>query len=142
MRIGKGVDERSFHLGMIQAFAEVVASGCKPLALGPPMDAGELESLRSQVAEVVAEYELVTETDDDFLTTRLFNPAFTEGKSVILLAASEEVLAQYRFLKECKRAALEVGCWGESEEPTARGLGALLGYSSAAVEGLLVRPRF
>ena len=52
------LDAPSYHLGMIYAFAEAVASGCKRLALSPPMTEEQLDSIIDQVRLIAREYDL------------------------------------------------------------------------------------
>src|SRR5665647_980866 len=65
-------ETRSFYLGMIYAFIEVVASGCKRLALSPPMTADELAGAYDSALAIAGEYGVLTHHDDDCLETRLF----------------------------------------------------------------------
>jgi len=136
------VETRSFYLGMIYAFVEVAASGCKRLALSPPMTAEELCEASGSALAIAAEYGVLTDTDDDCLQTRLFNPAFTRGKHVILFAADRAALVEYRALKEMRARSLADGSLADVEEQIARRFGRLLSYSDEAVEDLLKRPRF
>ncbi len=138
------VDGRAFKLGMIYAFTEAVASGCKPLAFSPPLDPEEyVEALRGALL-IAEEYGTAAEGEDTPLDTLLFNPEFTRGKLLVLMAADEAVLDSYHVLKARKRAAASLtGEPRQAEEiEIARGLGSLLGYGEDAVEGLLRKPRF
>lgn len=49
------IDPRSFHLGMIYASIEVVGSGCKRLALSPPLTVEDLGRVRESALEIAAE---------------------------------------------------------------------------------------
>lgn len=138
------LDIRAFKLGMIYAFTEAVASGCKPLALSPPLDTDEyLEALQGALL-IAEEYGTAVEGDDAPLETLLFNPEFTHGKLIVLMAADRSVLDSYHELKARKRAAAAlVDEQRQTEEmEIARGFGRLLGYGEEAVEGLLRKPRF
>ena len=136
------VETRSFHLGMIYAFVEVVASGCKRLALSPPMANDELQEVSDSALAIAAEYGVLTHTDDDCLETRLFNPAFTRDKHVILFVADRAALDEYLALKELRARSLADGTLADREEEIARGFGRLLSYSDKAVGRLLEHPRF
>jgi len=136
------VEARSFYLGMIYAFIEVVASGCKRLALSPPMTADELQEVYGSALAIAAEYGVLARADDDCLETRLFNPAFTRGKHVLLFVADRATLDEYLALKELRTRSLADGSLAEREEEIARGFGRLLSYSDEAVAGLLEKPRF
>ena len=135
------IDRLSYCLGMVFAFAEVVASGVKPLALSPPLDPTELVALRSEVAAIGAQFGVLVREDAEVLTTRLFDPAFTAGKAVFLLAADEAVLSDYAALKS-ERYRLGGSVIEADEVSLARRFGRLLGYSAGVVDDLLAHPRF
>lgn len=136
------VETRSFHLGMIYAFIEVVASGCKRLALSPPMTAGEFHVVSDSALAVAEEYGVLTHADDDCLETRLFNPAFTRDKHVLLFVADRATLDEYLALKELRARCLADGSLAAHEEDIARRFGRLLSYGDEAVGRLLENPRF
>jgi len=140
--LGK-LDRRSYNLGMIYAFAEVVGSGVKRLGLSPPLTETEYENVIDDTRLIAEEYGVTLHTDRGFLETLLFNPEYTRGRIVIHLADSRETLDEYLRLKERKRRLEESGeLTRMKEEEIARGLGALLSYSEEAVERLLEKPRF
>jgi hypothetical protein len=138
----RGFDLDSYHLGMIYAFSEVVGSGVKPLALSPPFKPEEHRRLAKPIEEIAGEYGVHTLVDEDFLTTRLFNPAFTEGKVVVHLAKDQSILDRYKRLKALKAEKIREGKLREAEDKIARELGRILGYDEATIEGLLKNPRF
>ena len=137
------LDQRSYQLGMIYAFAEIVGSGCKRLALSPTLTVEEFDAIWDDVRLIAEEYGLILNIDDDFLVTRLFNPEYTRGKRVIHIAAKRETLDEYGRLKELSKRSLEEGALTEEVElELAWGLGRLLSYSDEAIRGLLDKPRF
>jgi len=137
------LDQRSYQLGMIYAFAEIVGSGCKRLALSPTLTEDQFDAIWDDLKLIVEEYSLVLEIDDDFLVTRLFNPEYTRGKRVIHIAAEKATLDEYGRLKELRRRSIEGGVLtDEVELELAWGLGKLLSYSDEAIRGLLAEPRF
>ena len=138
----KGFDLDSYHLGMIYAFAEIAGSGVKPLALSPPMTREEYERLKAPIRLMADEYKVHLLVDEDFLTTKLFNPAFTEGKVVVHMAKDANTLDRYKDLKEMKTRKRGEGRLGEAEEEIAVGLGLLLGYDKETIADLLKNPRF
>jgi hypothetical protein len=138
----EGFNIESYHLGMIYAFAEVVGSGVKPLALSPPMTRDEHNRIRNPIQIIADEYNVHILVDEDFLTTKLFNPAFTEGKVVVHFAKEATVLERYRSLKELKARMQEEGKLGEFEEEIAQELGGMLGYDNQTIEELLKKPRY
>ena len=52
-------DQRSFILGMITAFCECVAGGCKCLALSPPMEASVFASVESEANAIIEKHGLL-----------------------------------------------------------------------------------
>lgn len=127
---------------MIYAFAEVVGSGVKPLALSPPMTREEYNRIRNPIQMIADEYRVHVLVDEEFLTTKLFNSAFTEGKVVVHFAKDASILDRYKRLKELKARKQKEGKLGESEDEIARELGRILGYDELTIEGLLRKPRY
>ena len=136
------VEARSFFLGMIYAFIEVVASGCKRLALSPPMTAEELREVSDSALAIAEEYGVLTYADDDCLETRLFNAAFTRDKHMLIFVADRATLDEYLALKQLRARSLADGRLADHEEEIARHFGRLLSYSDQAIQSLLERPRF
>ncbi len=52
-------DQRSFIMGMIVAFSECVAGGCKRLALSPPLLPGEYERWGGEACDIIERHGLV-----------------------------------------------------------------------------------
>jgi hypothetical protein len=55
------LDQRSYQLGMIYAFAEIVGSGCKRLALSPTLTEEQFEAIWDDVKLIAEEYSLTLE---------------------------------------------------------------------------------
>jgi hypothetical protein len=127
---------------MIYAFAEIAGSGVKPLALSPPMTREEYVRLKAPIKLIADEYNIHLLVDKDFLITKLFNPAFTEGKVVVHMAKSVSTLDRYKALKELKTRKRREGRLAETEEEIAVDLGLLLGYDRETISDLLKHPRF
>lgn len=138
------LDLRSFKLGMIYAFTEAVASGCKPLAFSPPLEPAEYPGLLTLAEQLAQEYEVLAEGDEECIESLLFNPEFTRGKKIILIAESAAVLRAYKDLKARALAAAQLPEVQRQREQIAiaTALGELLGYSSEVIAGLLEKPRF
>jgi len=123
------LDRRSYNLGMIYAFAEVVGSGVKRLGLSPSLTEDEYMDVIDDTRLIAEEYGVTLYTDRGFLETLLFNPEYTIGRIVIHLADSRETLDEYMCLNERKKRLEESGELTRVKEEIARGLGALLSYS-------------
>jgi hypothetical protein len=127
---------------MIYAFAEIVGSGVKPLALSPPLTKEEYTRLKSPIRLMADEYGIHLLVDEDFLTTKLFNPAFTDGKVVVHMVKDTSIIDRYKRLKELKARRRRESNLIEFEDEIARCLGRLLGYNEVTIEDLLEKPRF
>ena len=132
----------SYHLGMIYAFAEIVGSGVKPLALSPPLTREEYTRLRGPIRLMADEYGVYLLVDEDFLATKLFSPAFTEGKVVVHMVKDTSIIERYKGLKDLKARRRSDDNLIEFEDEIARCFGRLLGYDEVTVEELLNKPRF
>lgn len=136
------LDARSFELGMIYAFAEVVASGCKPMAYSPPLEPGDLAEVLQGARSIAQEFAVLLHHDTGFLPSLLFNPAFTTGREVLVLARDQATLDAYLALQRRQREAQAEAAGGTSHLQIARELGLLLGYEEVVIENLLRHPRF
>ena len=57
---GRSLDKRSFILGMITAFCECVAGGCKSLALSPPLSKEEYDEVSGEAYDIIEKHGLVS----------------------------------------------------------------------------------
>ena len=87
-------DKRSFILGMITAFSECVAGGCKKLALSPPLTAEEYRMAAEEAYEIIEKHGLVHfhELNGDQPEEKRFE--------WILIAGKRETLDRYLELRE------------------------------------------
>lgn len=129
----------SYHAGVNTAFAEVVAAGCKRLALSFPYDRGLAEQIRGPTRAAAEEYGVELMEETDLVTTRLFPRDIAKGKTVFILARDEGVLKEYRELKEMRRRSDEQGNPEHLEQDLAWKFGWLLGYSDEKILELLSR---
>ena len=53
------LDRRSFILGMITAFCECVAGGCKRMTLSPPLSAKDYEAVSEEAYEIIDKHGLL-----------------------------------------------------------------------------------
>lgn len=134
---GPSIDLRSYRLGAMGAFAEMVGAGVKTLALSAPMEPDEVDALLDEARRIVEENgaELFRETD--FLVTDLFPPKLTEGKEVLVIFRGE-TLERYLQLKAQKKALEEAGEYhAEARLEVARRFGILLSYPEEKIRQLL-----
>lgn len=87
-------DKRSFILGMITAFSECVAGGCKRLALSPPMKPEVCAAVRAEAEALIERHGLLHDHER--------NPELPEDTRFewILIAARPETLEAYHALRE------------------------------------------
>lgn len=87
------LDKRSFVLGMVTAFSECVAGGCKRLALSPPLTEAEYAAFGPAAEEIVERHGLVHyhEKNEDLPAAERFQ--------WILIAGQRETLEEYLALR-------------------------------------------
>ena len=87
-------DKRSFILGMITAFSECVAAGCKRLALSPPLTRDDYASVAEEANTIIEKQGLL-----HYHELNLDQP---EEKRFewILIAGKQETIDQYLNLHE------------------------------------------
>ncbi len=86
-------DKRSFILGMVTAFCECVASGCKDLALSPPLYGDDHALVAAEAEELIEKHGLIHYTEE--------NADLPEGERFtwILMAARRETVDAYLALR-------------------------------------------
>ena len=87
-------DKRSFFLGMVTAFSECVAAGCKRLALSPPLTRDDYASVAEEANTIIEKHGLL-----HYHERNLDQP---EEKRFewILIAGKQETIDQYLNLRE------------------------------------------
>lgn len=85
--------KRYFILGMITAFSECVAGGCKRLALSPPLKPGEYGEVGEEACAIIEKHGLVHYHE--------LNAELPEGErwEWLLIAARRETLDDYLELR-------------------------------------------
>jgi hypothetical protein len=131
------IDQRSYRLGSIGAFSEIVAVGVKKMALSSPMTPPEMDALVEDAERIARENGASLYREEDFLVTDLFSESLTAGKHVLVIymdPAKEEYLA----LKAEKKELVEKGEYeGEARREIARKMGRLLSYPEERIEQML-----
>lgn len=87
------LDKYSFILGMVTAFSECVAGGCKRLALSPPLTHEDYEMVKEDACAVIEKHGLVHwhEKNEDLPIEERFE--------WILIAGRQETLETYCALR-------------------------------------------
>ena len=131
------IDERSYQLGVIGAFAEVVGVGVKRLALSSPLSPEAMDALIEEAERIVERNDALSYRETDFLVTDLFPAEITEGKHVLLIYR-DPVKDEYMALKDQKQQLIDAGRYeGEARKDIARGMGRLLSYPEERIEKML-----
>ena len=87
------LDKRSFILGMVTAFSECVAGGCKRLALSPPLTAEDYGRVWEEANEIIEKHGLV-----HYHERNLDKPEDRRWEW-ILIAGREETIEAYLSLR-------------------------------------------
>lgn len=131
------IDERSYNLGAIGAFSEMVGAGVKELALSAPLEIDRMDSLLTDALRIADDHGVEVFREKEFMVTDLFSPELTEGKEVLLIYRGE-TLARYLALKAEKERLLAEGQYdGAARTDLARRFGKLLSYSEEKIQALL-----
>ncbi len=131
------IDQRSYQLGVIGAFAEVVGIGVKRLALSSAMPPAEMDALIDEAEIIIARNDALSYRETDFLVTDLFPEEISAGQHVILIY-NDPVKDEYMALKERKHKLIDEGRYqGEERKEIARAMGRLLSYPEERIERML-----
>ena len=123
------IDQTSYHLGVIFAFAEMVAIDVKKMAFSYPFLPKEYDRLIKDVKRITKEQGVKIRLEKGILTTDLFPEEFTRGKWVFVIYKYPEVLKRYFSLKSKKDCLIHKDNYrGKKREAIAVGLGELLSY--------------
>lgn len=118
-------------LSAFDVYCEMVANGAKPIALGQPMSAADMERYWDELVRISEEYELVVFREKNFPVTLLFPAAATYEKEVPVIYKEEVRFKQYLQFK-MDNSNLEAYA-------AARRMGRLLGYSAEGINQLLMK---
>jgi len=129
------IDNFSRVVGVMGAFAEVVACGAKQLALGAPVDNKALRDEHMTYAKAIAEkHGIYCCNEDEGFLTDLFPAVMNRHKFNILFYKDEDTLTRYYALKERKAALIASGMYeGQERFQIAYDFGILLSYGDADI---------
>ena len=88
------MDKRSFILGMVTAFCECVAGGCKRMALSPPLSEADYALIGAETEMIIEKHGLL-----HFHERNLDVPAESRFEWIVIFG-KPETLCQYRALRE------------------------------------------
>jgi hypothetical protein len=131
------IDQRSYSLGGIGAFAEMVGADVKKMALSAPLEPSEMDLMVHEAERIAANHGVEVYRETDFLVTDLFAASLTEGKHVLLICR-ESTRQEYMALKALKLRLVESGQYeNAAREEIAHRFGELLSYSEEKIASLL-----
>ncbi len=129
MNIHYPLDQRSYEIGMINSFIEIVACGVKPLAISPPIEPENLP-LMEEVSRLLSEgfgtkYCVV----ESLMITDIQSAEFTAGKNSILYYKDDAVIRRYHEMDaQVARLTAEGKYCGEIRRELSIEFGRMLGY--------------
>jgi hypothetical protein len=133
----QAVDERSYQLGIMGGFSEVVRLGVKELALSEVMSPEEMDDILPDAKIVAARNGVQLYREADFLVTDLFPADVALGKEVLLIYTGD-TLEKYLAIKADKKKLVEAGQYeGKNRSDIARRFGMLLSYPPSVIDDLI-----
>jgi len=134
------IDSVSYQLGVIFAFAEMVAIDVKKMAFSLPFLPEEYDRLVRDAKRIAKEQGVRIKLDKRLLTTDLFPEEFTRGKWVFIIYKYPKVLENYLHLKSKKEQLIKENNYkGKERKAIAIGLGKLLSYRMDIIKERLKR---
>ena len=135
--MNRQIDQRSYTLGGLSTFAEMVRVGVKTLALSAAVTPGEMDDLLDDAQRIAEEEEVLLYRETDLIVTDLFPADVAVGKHVLLIYQGG-TLDAYLALKQGKAELEAAGSYtGKARRDVARQFGRLLSYPEAVIEELI-----
>jgi len=131
------IDQRSYNLGILGGFSEVVRLGVKKLALSEVMSPAEMDAMMDDAMVIAKRNEVQMWRETDLIVTDLYPADVATGKHVLLIYVGD-TLDDYRTLKADKATLVATGKYsGEAREEIARRFGRLLSYPDNIITDLI-----
>ena len=132
-----GIDDRSYQLGILGGFSEVVRLGVKTLALSEVMSPDDLDAMMDDADVIAKRNEVMMWRESEFLVTDLYPADVADGKHLLLIYTGD-TLDQYLAIKSDKAALIAANKYeGAAREDIARRFGTLLSYPDSVIDDLL-----
>lgn len=128
-------DKKQGNLGHMEAVAQMVQAGVKPIGISVPLSPDQAEELFPLAKQLAEAYQIKVTLETDLLVTPLFPASGTEGKHLIMFYQAPYWQA-YQTLKEEGATQADSGT-PEAQEEIARRFGRLLGYPHERINALL-----
>ena len=139
--MNREIDQRSYTLGGLSTFAEMVRVGVKTLALSAAITPEEMDDLVEDAEWIAREEKVMLYRETDLIVTDLFPADVATGKHVLLIYQGA-TLDDYLDLKQRKSELVASGSYaGAARRDIARQFGRLLSYPDANIEELINKNR-
>jgi hypothetical protein len=133
------IDQRSYNLGILGGFSEVVRLGVKKLALSEVMSPAEMDAMMEDATVIAERNQVQMWREADLLVTDLYPADVAAGKHVLLIYTGT-TLDEYLQLKADKAALVAAGRYaGSAREEIARRFGRMLSYPESVIDELIAR---
>ncbi len=135
--LAQHIDQRSYNLGILGGFSEVVRLGVKRLALSEVMSPAEMDAMMDDAMAIAKRNEVQMWRETDLIVTDLYPADVAAGKHVLLIYVGD-TLDEYLALKEDRAALVAAGNYsGAAREDIARRFGQLLSYPENIITDLI-----
>ncbi|MHA7129849.1 VOC family protein [Algoriphagus namhaensis] len=132
---GCASDDSAEKLGAMEAFAEMVQAGVKPLALSHPMSTQEADALWPEAEKIAEKYGIAIYREPDLIHSLLFDQSALGDQEVFILYSGQNLDA-YLAYKERMKSLDRIEDSSEVEK-ISRSFGRLLGYPTWRINDLL-----
>lgn len=137
----QAVDARSYQLGILGGFSEVVHLGVKKLALSEVMSPEEMDDILPDAQVVADRNDVLLYRETDLLVSDLYPADVALGKHVLLVYTGD-TLGKYLAIKADKQALIDAGQYDEeARTEVARRFGRLLSYPPPVIDELIKKQR-
>ena len=102
------IEKRSFALGAIAAFSEMVDLGIKKLGFSTTLTTDEADDLLGEAEKLAARYDVKLYREKDLIVTDLFSADIAIGREVLIIYSGDDI-NDYLDLKKMKEQYREEG---------------------------------
>ncbi|MCP4896765.1 MAG: hypothetical protein GY906_07275 [bacterium] len=135
------IDRRSYALGAIAAFSEMVDLGIKKLGFSATFKHGEVDALLEEAEAIARKHNVKLYRESDLIVTDLFPADVAENMEILIIYSGDDI-DDYLALKSKKQQLVEQERYDKTDRRTiAYELGKLLSYPDVEIERLLTEDK-
>lgn len=135
------IDQRSYALGAIAAFSEMVDLGIKKLGFSTTFKPGDVDALLEQAQDIARKHNVKLYRESDLIVTDLFSADIAKDLEVLIIYSGDDI-DDYLALKRKKLEYKEADRYdAATRREVAFELGRLLSYPDAEIERLLAEDK-